>query len=86
MAVTTHISAFGISRELMRVACKERSIEMVKYYLSSSMFPISKHHIHTKPSTAEIRNLTQSIGVKLGFFFSGYIISNNIRHTMRGNK
>lgn len=25
----------------------------------------------TNPTTAEIRNLTQSIGVKLGFFFSG---------------
>lgn len=26
----------------------------------------------TSPITAELRNLTQSIGVKLGFFFSGY--------------
>lgn len=27
----------------------------------------------TRPSTTEMRNLTQSIGVKLGFFFSGYM-------------
>ena len=26
----------------------------------------------TSPTTAEMRNLTQSMGVKLGFFFSGY--------------
>jgi hypothetical protein len=50
---------------------------MVEYYFTS-MFGILNHQTHTKPSTAEIRNLTQSIGVKLGFIFSGYINSNNV--------
>lgn len=38
-----------------------------------------RHKKHTKPITAEMRNLTQSIGVKLGFFFSGYKTNSDVR-------
>ena len=64
------MSAFGISRELIRVTWKENIIQMVE--VGSMHVRCQKHNRLTKPITAEIRNVTQSIGVKLGFFFSGY--------------